>query len=45
MSLTHMKGATVDYTEDLMKSAFRVTANPIADKGCSCGSSFALKMD
>ncbi|VDM59547.1 unnamed protein product [Angiostrongylus costaricensis] len=45
MSLGYMRGATVDYVEDLMKSSFRVVDNPIAEKGCSCGSSFTLKMD
>ncbi|VDM48092.1 unnamed protein product [Toxocara canis] len=45
MSLDFMKGATLDYAEDLMRSAFRVLDNPIAEKGCSCGSSFAPRMD
>uniref|UniRef100_A0A914ZKD3 FeS cluster biogenesis domain-containing protein n=1 Tax=Parascaris univalens TaxID=6257 RepID=A0A914ZKD3_PARUN len=45
MSLDFLKGATLDYAEDLMRSAFRVLDNPIAEKGCSCGSSFAPRMD
>uniref|UniRef100_A0A0M3IDM6 Iron-sulfur cluster assembly 2 homolog, mitochondrial n=1 Tax=Ascaris lumbricoides TaxID=6252 RepID=A0A0M3IDM6_ASCLU len=45
MSLDFMKGATLDYAEDLMRSAFRILDNPIAEKGCSCGSSFAPRMD
>jgi iron-sulfur cluster assembly accessory protein len=43
MSLDFVKGATLDYTEDLMRSSFRITDNPLATQGCSCGSSFAPK--
>ncbi|CAJ0587631.1 unnamed protein product, partial [Mesorhabditis spiculigera] len=45
LSLGYLRGATLDYVEDLMKASFRIVDNPIAQKGCSCGSSFALKMD
>ena len=44
MSLEFIKGSTVDYTEEMMRSAFRLVDNPLADKGCSCGSSFSVKL-
>lgn len=43
LSLNFMRGSVVDYTEELIKAAFRIVTNPKAAKGCSCGSSFALK--
>ncbi|GAB5030077.1 iron-sulfur cluster assembly 2 mitochondrial-like [Nannochloropsis oceanica] len=42
-SLEFVKGATVDFTEDMMRSAFAVVNNPLSESACGCGSSFAVK--
>ena len=41
VSLDLVRGASVDYVESLGGAAFKV-ANPIAQSGCGCGSSFAV---
>ena len=41
ISLDLVRGAAVDYVEDLGGSAFKVT-NPNATSGCGCGSSFSI---
>ncbi|KAK8470895.1 hypothetical protein PHAVU_003G095500 [Phaseolus vulgaris] len=43
ISYEFVKGATVDYVEELIRSAFVVTENPSAVGGCSCKSSFMVK--
>ncbi|XP_012468177.1 iron-sulfur assembly protein IscA-like 2, mitochondrial [Gossypium raimondii] len=43
ISYDFVKGATVDYIEELIRSAFLVTTNPSAVGGCSCKSSFMVK--
>ena len=41
VSLEYMKGATIDFVDDLMGQSFRI-ANPLATSGCGCGTSFSI---
>ncbi|XP_057549579.1 iron-sulfur assembly protein IscA-like 2, mitochondrial [Amaranthus tricolor] len=43
ISYDFVKGASVDYVEELIRSAFQVVENPSAVGGCSCKSSFMVK--
>ncbi|CEF65770.1 FeS cluster biogenesis domain and Ribosomal protein L27 family and FeS cluster insertion protein family-containing protein [Strongyloides ratti] len=45
ISMEYLKGATVDYVSELLRTSFKIVKNPIAEKGCSCGSSFAPRLD
>jgi iron-sulfur cluster assembly accessory protein len=39
MSMTYLKGASVDYVDEVMGSGFKIE-NPNAVSSCGCGSSF-----
>ena len=43
MTLEMINGSKIDYVQEMIRSAFEVTVNPMADNGCSCGVSFSPK--
>lgn len=43
ISYGFIKGATVDFTEELIRASFAVTINPNAASACGCGASFNAK--
>ncbi|CAN5970601.1 unnamed protein product [Sphagnum jensenii] len=43
VSYAFVKGATIDFTEELIRASFSVTVNPNAASACGCGSSFTAK--
>ena len=42
LSVNYIKGASVDYVEDVMGGGFKID-NPNATRSCGCGSSFATE--
>ena len=44
VSINYLRGATVDYVENVMGSGFKIE-NPNAVSSCGCGSSFRTKND
>lgn len=42
-SLDLIRGSTIDFVEEMIKSSFEVKDNPQSESACGCGSSFALK--
>jgi iron-sulfur cluster assembly accessory protein len=41
VSVEYMKGAVIDFVDDVMGQSFRIE-NPMATSGCGCGTSFSL---
>ena len=42
-SLDLLRGSTVDFVQEMIRSSFAVVNNPISESACGCGSSFAVK--
>mmetsp|Transcript_3774 Transcript_3774/g.7011 ORF Transcript_3774/g.7011 Transcript_3774/m.7011 type:complete len:244 (-) Transcript_3774:327-1058(-) len=42
-SMDLLQGSTVDYKEEMIRSAFVIVDNPQSESACGCGSSFAVK--
>ena len=43
LTMEMINGSTIEYVEEMIRSAFEVTDNPMAEGGCSCGVSFSPK--
>lgn len=42
-SLEYIKGATLDYSQELIGSSFVILENPLAGNSCGCKTSFSIK--
>ena len=42
-SMNLLRGATLDYVVEMIKSSFEIRDNPQSESACGCGSSFAVK--
>jgi len=42
-SLELIKGCTVDFVREMIRSSFTILDNPQSESACGCGSSFAVK--
>lgn len=42
-SLEMIKGSTIDYVTEMIRSGFKIVDNPLSESACGCGSSFAIK--
>lgn len=43
-SMDYCQGSIIDYHTELIRSGFRIIGNPKAEHGCSCGTSFSIKI-
>jgi|EP01083_Nonionella_stella_P219603 iron-sulfur cluster assembly accessory protein len=42
-SMEYIKGSTVDFVREMIRSSFAIVENPMSESACGCGSSFAVK--
>ena len=42
-SLDLLRGSTVDFVQEMIRSSFAIVENPQSESACGCGSSFAVK--
>ena len=43
MTMEMISGSRIEYRTEMIRSAFEVVDNPMAEGGCSCGTSFTPK--